>query len=74
MASSRSELEPGTTQWKHVCPITNDEGEMVAARLTIYPGDIEEYFTFVTPEAYFALDEWMKFRTRYGEEITVNLG
>lgn len=57
-------------QWKHVSPISNDKGDIIAARLTIYPGDIEEYYTFVTPEACLALEEWKKFRIEYGEEIT----
>jgi hypothetical protein len=51
-------------------PITNSKGDIKAAKLTIYPGDIEEYYTFVTTEAYFALEEWKKFRIEYGEEIT----
>ena len=37
-------------QWKHVFPFTNNEGEVIAARLTIYPGDHEEYYTFIKPE------------------------
>jgi integrase len=59
-------------QWKHVTPIKNDKGEIIAAKLTIYPGDQEEYFTFITSEAYFALADWMKFRVENGEEITGN--
>ena len=40
-------------QWKHVTPITNSVGEeIIAAKLLIYPGDHEEYYTFITPEAY----------------------
>jgi integrase len=57
-------------QWKHVNVIKNDKDEIISAKLTVYPGDREEYFTFVTPEAYLALDDWMKFRTEYGEKIT----
>jgi integrase len=57
-------------QWKHVIAIKNDKEEIIAAKLTIYPGDREEYFTFVTPEAYFALEDWMNFRIDNGEEIT----
>jgi integrase len=58
-------------QWKHVTPITNSIGEeIIAAKLLIYPGDHEEYYTFITPEAYNALKEWMDFRAGYGEKIT----
>lgn len=57
-------------KWKHVMAIKNELDEIVAAKLTIYPGDLEEYFTFVTPEAYFALNDWMKFRTDNGEQVT----
>jgi integrase len=57
-------------QWKHVTPITNLLGEVIAARLIIYPGDHEEYYTFITSEAYNALKEWIDFRKQYGERIT----
>jgi hypothetical protein len=30
-------------RWKHVTPMTNGFGEVIAAKLTIYPGDREEY-------------------------------
>lgn len=47
-------------QWKHVTPLTNPKGEVIAAKLIIYPGDlIEEYYTFCTPEAYKELKSWM---------------
>jgi hypothetical protein len=36
----------------------------------VYSGDVEEYYTFLTPEAYSALREWMDFRASYGEQIT----
>jgi integrase len=61
-------------QWKHVTPLHNsgdhNGGEVIAAKLLIYPGDQEEYYTFITPEAYTALKEWMDFRAEYGEQIT----
>jgi hypothetical protein len=57
-------------QWKHVTPLTNQNGDIIAAKLLIYPGDIEEYYTFLTPEAYNALKDWMDFRAGYGEKIT----
>ncbi|HJT83168.1 MAG TPA: hypothetical protein VJ697_01680, partial [Nitrososphaeraceae archaeon] len=38
-------------KWKHVIPIENREGEIIAARLIIYGGEPEEYYCFITPEA-----------------------
>ena len=60
-------------QWKHVFQITNGgtkDGEVIAAKLVIYADEPEEYYTFITPEAYYALKDWMDFRTSYGENIT----
>ncbi len=57
-------------KWKHITPITSDNGVLLAAKLVVYPGEPEEYFTFMTPEAYNAVVEWMGFRGSFGEEIT----
>ena len=57
-------------RWKHVLPITNDKGEIIAAKLLVYAGDPEQYYTFLTPEAYHSLKDWMDFRASYGEIIT----
>jgi integrase len=57
-------------QWKHVKPISNDEGKIISAKLVVYSGDREEYYCFITPEAYTSLKEWMDFRASYGEKIT----
>jgi hypothetical protein len=57
-------------RWKHVTSITNGFGEVIAAKLIIYSGDREEYYTFVTAEAYNSLKDWMDFRASYGEKIT----
>jgi hypothetical protein len=57
-------------QWEHVKPLINKNGEVIAAKLTVYAGDAEEYYSFITPEAYNALNEWIDFRASYGERIT----
>jgi len=57
-------------QWKHVTPIINDNGDIIAAKLLIYPGDSEEYYCFITTEAYIALKDWMNYRSKHGENIT----
>jgi hypothetical protein len=49
-------------QWKYVKPIENAFGEVIAAKLLVYPGDNEEYYSFMTPEAYDSLNDWMNFR------------
>ena len=39
-------------KWKHVIPMRNKEGEIIAAKLIIYTGEPEEYYCFITPEAF----------------------
>ena len=57
-------------RWKHVIPKSNDKGEVIATKLVIYAEEEDEYFTFITPEAYNALKDWMDFRISCGENIT----
>lgn len=56
--------------WKHITPITNQNGELVAAKIIVYAGDVEEYYTFITPDAYSSLKDWIEFRASYGEKMT----
>ena len=49
-------------RWKHVIPLKDKNGNLIAAKLLVYPGDEEEYYTFINPEAYHSLKEWMDFR------------
>jgi len=60
-------------KWKHLTPIHDQNAKdkkLLAAMLIVYPGDKEQYFTFITPEAYSSLKEWMEFRSAFGEVIT----
>ena len=38
--------------------------------MVIYAGEPEEYYCFITPEAYNSLKAWMDYRSNAGEEIT----
>jgi hypothetical protein len=55
--------------WGHVEPIKR-EGSIIAAKLRIYAGEPEEYRTFISPEAYRKLDQYMQQRSSQGEKIT----
>jgi hypothetical protein len=57
-------------KWKHITSIKDENGGILAAKLIVYPNEPEEYFTFMTPEAYNSVKEWMDFRASFGEEIT----
>lgn len=58
-------------KWKHIVPVYNkDTNEVLAAKITVYPGDREQYYSFLTPEAYDSLKQWMDYRTTCGENIT----
>ncbi len=45
-------------------------GQVMAAGIKVYAGTPDEYSTFTTPEAYRALEEYMKFRRSHGEKVT----
>jgi len=55
-------------QWGHIRPIQKGN-EIVAAKMVVYSGDDEEYYTFISKEAYMALFEWMRYRESSGELI-----
>jgi len=57
-------------KWKHVIPQYDNKGEILAAKLIVYDGEPEQYYTFLTPEAYASLKDWMDFRASFGEVIT----
>jgi integrase len=59
-----------TLKWKHITPINNNSNELIAAKVRVYAGEKEEYYTFITPEAYSHLKEWMDYRTACGEIVT----
>ncbi len=52
-------------QVKHVIPVKNN-----CAKLIVYDDELEQYYTFVTPEAHAAIKEWLAYRESYGEKIT----
>jgi hypothetical protein len=58
-------------KWGHIVPMQqehNNNGGV--AKIIVYAGEPEEYYSFITPEAHQALREWIDFRASYGEEIT----
>jgi integrase len=56
-------------KWKHIIPIYTEES-IVAAKIIVYAEEREQYFSFITPEAYNELKGWMDYRSSYGEKIT----
>jgi hypothetical protein len=55
--------------WRDIEPMIRNE-MVVAAKLIVYAGEEDEYFTFITPEAYQELKKWRRFREISGEKIT----
>jgi len=60
-------------KWKHVEPIRrrDDRGEdrIIAAKIVVYAGENEQYFSFITPEAFNALQDWMEYRRTSAVDI-----
>lgn len=59
-------------KWGNIKPISRDNLSVVAAKMTVYAGEDEEYFTFISHEAYFELLDWIKYREHSGETIDEN--
>ena len=43
---------------------------IVAAKIIVYAGEPEQYFSFITSEAYQSLKNYMDFRALHGEKIS----
>jgi len=56
-------------RWGDVVPIEKD-GKVLGAKIIVYRGEPEEYFAFITPEAFEALKEYIEFRKSHHENIT----
>jgi hypothetical protein len=55
-------------KWKHIIPIQRN-GQTIAAKLIVYAGENDEYFTFISAEAYHELEKWKEYRIQSGESI-----
>ena len=58
-------------RWKDVVPVRKNN-DVIAAKVIVYAGDEEEYFSFISPEAYNETEKWMDYRRQSGEPINEN--
>jgi hypothetical protein len=55
-------------RWGHIKPLERN-GNIVAAKMTVYAGEDDEYYTYIAPSAWQELHDWMKYREASGEHI-----
>jgi len=55
---------------KHITPLKDNDGKLVAAKMIVYAGELDQYTAFISPEAYNYYIEWLDFRASYGEKLT----
>jgi integrase len=56
-------------KWGHIRLLQKDGEEILAAKIIVYSEEEEEYFSFISREAYLSLNDWMKYREKSGEII-----
>jgi hypothetical protein len=49
----------------------NNSGKILAAHVKVYNGELEQYDTFISPEAWRVYNEYRSLRMKFGEQITV---
>lgn len=59
-------------KWGNIKPLEEEGKGVVAAKMIVYSGEDEEYYTFISREAFFSLKEWIKYRQDSGELIDEN--
>ena len=57
-------------RWKHVIPMRDEDGQVEAAKLIVYAGEREGYYSFIMSTVCRLLKDWMEFRRSYGEEVS----
>jgi integrase len=65
-------------RWEHIQPIRtkincndNNGRDVIAAKIIVYSGEEgDEYFSFITPEAFYELEKWMDYRRGAGENVS----
>jgi len=58
-------------RWKDIEPLYKND-RVVAAKISVYSGEEDQYFSFITPEAYHELERWIIYRKEAGEKIDRN--
>jgi integrase len=56
-------------KWKHVSPMKREDGKLLGAKILVYAGDNEQYYSFITPEAYNYLESYINYRILHGEHV-----
>src|SRR5215203_2877443 len=62
-------------KWKHIdAKYENDDpnGKLLGAKIIVYAGEREQYFSFISPEAYTYLKSYRDYRDSHGEVIDGN--
>ena len=58
-------------RWGNIQPMEK-YGKIVAAKITIYEGDPEQYDSFITLETLTAIQDWINYRKKCGENVNEN--
>jgi hypothetical protein len=56
-------------RWGDIRPIERG-GRVVAAKIIVYAGESEQYFSYISPEAWNELTKWIQYREASGEKVT----
>ena len=56
-------------RWGNIRPVERD-GKVIAAKIIVYAGEAEQYFSYISIEAWKELAKWIQYRESSGEKMT----
>ncbi len=69
-----SGIREGAIEWLqvgHLKAIKTSDGRVIG-KLSVYAGDQDQYITFISQEAYYAVQDYLAWREEHGEKITAH--
>ena len=57
-------------KWGHISPLKRERWNRASTKIIVYAGEDEQYFSYISSEAWQAVTSWIAYRQQSGESIS----